>query len=137
VDGAKPHGARLRSAQALVGSRQRKVRCPVTGFWKLRPTKRQMSGVEGASVYCTGRTNHVHQIGSQGDPYVCQLPLGSERSPVMSNTFPSNKAMRRRGALKHGAYSELVLLPGEDPRKFRILHAELWPAPGLDDTRLS
>ena len=33
--------------------------------------------------------------------------------------------MRRRGALKHGAYSESVLLPGEDPKEFRILHAEL------------
>jgi hypothetical protein len=43
----------------------------------------------------------------------------------MSKTFTSNKAMRRRGALKHGAYSESVLLPGEDPREFKILHAEL------------
>jgi DNA primase len=33
--------------------------------------------------------------------------------------------MRHRGALKHGAYSESVLLSGEDPRKFRMLHAQL------------
>jgi hypothetical protein len=43
----------------------------------------------------------------------------------MSNRFPSNKVMRRRGALKHGAYSQSVLLPGEDPRQFKILHADL------------
>jgi hypothetical protein len=43
----------------------------------------------------------------------------------MSNRFPSDKAMRRPRALKHGAYSQSVLLPGEDPRQFRTLHAEL------------
>jgi hypothetical protein len=65
-----------------------------------------------------------HRLGvTAGDPRWCckaaeeaQMRAPGERHHARRKSSP---------ALKHGAYSEAVLLPGEDPAEFRRLHKDL------------